>query len=153
MKVTAAAKVGFTAIVVVLVLMGIFKTMDWRIPFLSGPRYPTDEIEVSFSSVKGLHSGADVQLNGAPIGEVGEINYDRFGGVVVTLLIRRDAPIHENARFTISRESIFGSYLVSIEESRSGYLEPDIPTESPNEIYVRVGHDQVQTGSLDSAKT
>lgn len=123
MKVSAAAKVGFTAVVIVLVMMSIYKGLGWRISWLTGPGFKTYTIKVNFTSVKGLKPGADVQLNGNSVGEVGDITNDGFGGVQVALGIKNKQAVHEHAQFIIVRESIFGSFLVSIQEARSGYIE------------------------------
>ncbi len=145
MKVTAAAKVGFTAIVIVLVLVAIYKGMGTPITWFSRPSVGTYQIRVSFESVKGLKAGADVQLNGNGIGEVGDIVNDPFGGVMVTLKIKAGQPIHEHATFIITRENIFGGFVVSIDEHRSGFLDPDIPN---NHDTVRVGTGLVEAGGL-----
>jgi ABC-type transporter Mla subunit MlaD len=68
-----------------------------------------------------------VQLNGNRIGEVEDITNDVSGGVVAILSIENAQPVHEHARFSISRESIFGSYLVSIDERRSGRMDEKTP--------------------------
>ncbi len=123
MKVTAAAKVGFTVILLALVLIVVFRGMNCALPWLPGQAFGGYKVYVEFDSVKGLNPGARVQLNGNPIGEVGEITNDPFGGVKVELLIERGEPrVHEHASFTISRDSIFGSYLLSIAEPRAGIL-------------------------------
>jgi ABC-type transporter Mla subunit MlaD len=122
MKVTAAAKVGFTAVVIVLVMMSIYKGLGWRIPGFTGPGFKTYTVHVNFTSVKGLNPGAKVQLNGNNVGEVGDITNDGFGGVQVALEIKDTQPIHEHAKFIIVRDSIFGSFLVSIQEARSGNI-------------------------------
>ncbi len=122
MKVTAAAKVGFTAVVIVLVMMSIYKGLGKPIPWLTGPGFKTYTIKVNFISVKGLNPGFDVQLNGNLVGEVGDITNDGFGGVQVALEIRSAQIIHEHARFIITRDSIFGGFLVSIQEARSGHI-------------------------------
>ena len=133
MKVTAAAKVGFTAIVIVLVMISIYRGLGWRqpewiedlgvlLPEWITPRSETYTIKVNFISVKGLNPGFDVQLNGNLVGEVGDITNDGFGGVQVALEIRSAQLIHEHAKFIITRDSIFGGFLVSIQEARSGNI-------------------------------
>ncbi len=126
MKFTAAAKVGLTAILLALVFIGIYRNKDWKIPFLSEVGFQGYKLEISFTSVKGLPPGADVQLNGALVGEVSDIRNDGFGGVLVEIRIKkRGVQIHENADFTISRDSIFGGYTIDIIEIRSGHIEND----------------------------
>ncbi|MBW1784750.1 MAG: MCE family protein [Deltaproteobacteria bacterium] len=123
MKFTAAAKVGLTAIVLALVFIGIYSGMDWKIPFLSDMGFTGYTINVKFTSVKGLDPGADVQLNGALVGEVWKIKPDGYGEVLVEIRIKkRGDQIHENADFTISRDSIFGGYTIDIVEPRSSHI-------------------------------
>ncbi|MCX6647426.1 MAG: MlaD family protein [bacterium] len=147
MKITSAAKVGFTAVIIVLVMIAVFKGMGKGIPWLtwiSGPK-DTYSINASFTSVKGLKPGAEVQLNGSRIGEVGDITNDGFGGVKVALQIRNTQYIHEHAKITISRDSIFGQYLVSIDELRSGHLEGRIEN---NQFSILIEPGLVQEGQL-----
>jgi len=122
MRVTAAAKVGFTIVLVGIILLFIFRGLGTRIPWFWGRAPGTYRVNVSFTNVKGLSRGADVQLNGNRIGEVDDITNDKSGGVLVVLSIESSQPIHKHAAFSISRESIFGSYLVSIAEPRSGRM-------------------------------
>jgi ABC-type transporter Mla subunit MlaD len=119
MKVTSAAKVGLTVVLAALVLISIYKGLGFNI---FGPSHRGYSITVSFASVKGLNNGADVQLNGNSIGEVEKIENTDYGEVLVTLRITSVLPIHKHASFVINRDSIFGSYLVSIEEPRSGTM-------------------------------
>jgi len=144
MKVTSAAKVGFTVVLVVVVLVFIYKGLGWTLPFTTPARgnYP---VYANFISVKGLNRGADVQLNGNYVGEVGDITNDGFGGVQVALLIRDGQIIHDHADFTISRDSIFGSYMVMISESRAGRMTSGI---SGGEFTVRVAEGSVDEGGL-----
>lgn len=121
MKLNASARVGFTAIVLILVLYGIFKNIGCDFLNLRG-KVGTYSIYATFESVKGLTTGAQVQLNGNPVGEVGEITNDGYGAVMVQLLIRMDQIIHKHAVFTISRDNIFGGYMVFISEMPSGKL-------------------------------
>jgi len=122
MKVTSAAKVGFTAILVVLALVAVYRGLGWDLPLFPDRSGESYEIYVKFETVKGLRRGVDVMLNGNPIGGVEAIDNDGFGGVLVTLKISTRMNMHEHAKFVISRDSIFGSYLVSIEEPRSGIM-------------------------------
>lgn len=145
MKVSAAAKVGFTAVVIVLVMMSIYKGLGKPIPWLTGPGFKTYTINVNFISVKGLNPGADVQLNGNPVGEVGDITNDGFGGVQVALKIKNTQPIHEHAKFIIVRDSIFGSFLVSIQEARSGHIQGQM---EGNRARVRIVAGTVGPGQL-----
>jgi len=145
MRVTSAAKVGFAAVVIVLVLIAIFRGLGWTVPGFGGNKASQYKLYVSFESVKGLNKGAGVQLNGNSIGEVGEITNDEFGGVLIELLIHTRQPIHEHAKFIIARESIFGSYLVSIDESRAGYMTSDVAN---GEFTVRVATGQLEKDGL-----
>lgn len=122
MKVTAAAKVGLTVILVVVVILAIYKGMGWRVPGMPTKAVKGYLLHASFASVKGLNRGVDVLLNGNPVGEVDKIQNDWYGGVLVTLVIKGGQPIHEHAAFTISRDNIFGGYKVTIDEPRSGRL-------------------------------
>lgn len=122
MKVTSAAKVGITVVLVILVLISIYRGLGGYIPGIFGTRQEGYAFTISFASVKGLNRGAEVQLNGNPIGEVEEIENTDFGEVLVTLRIESELPVHEHADFIINRDSIFGSYLVSIQEPRSGRM-------------------------------
>ena len=143
MKVTAAAKVGATVILAVIVILAIYKGMGWRIPGMPGRAVKGYKLYVSFSTVKGLNRGVDVLLNGNPVGEVDKIQNDWYGGVLVTLVIRGNQPIHEHAAFTISRENIFGSYKVTIDEQRSGRL---IGPVRDGECEVRIQSGMVDVG-------
>ena len=144
MKITSAAKVGFTVIMLALVFVAIYRGMGWRLPWTKTP-IGAYSLTVGFASVKGLNRGADVQLNGNAVGEVVEIRNDGYGGVLVDLNIRTKEPIHEHARFVINRDSIFGSYLVSIEETRSGRMEG---AQVGNEARVILGTGLVSEGGL-----
>jgi len=144
MKVTSAAKVGFTAILLVLVLAVVYRGLGWPIPGFSGKSSDYYKIYVKFDTVKGLDPGGDVQLNGNPIGEVEEIDNSQYGEVKVTLKIKSDKVIHKHAKFAISRDSIFGSYLVSITESGSGEMETEV--NANNEFTVMVRTDVVEQG-------
>jgi ABC-type transporter Mla subunit MlaD len=143
MKVTAPAKVGLTAIALVLVFVAIYHGMGWPLPWEPKQALGTYTLTVGFASVKGLDRGADVQLNGNAVGEVAGIDNDNFGGVQVSLSIKDRYKIHKNAAFTILRDSIFGGYLVSIDEARSGYME-NPPSEGVATVYVRP--DSVEVG-------
>jgi hypothetical protein len=145
MKVTSAAKVGFTAILLALVLIGTFKGLGYKFSWFGGGNANAYKIYVNFVTVKGLNSGGDVQLNGNPVGEVGEITNDGYGGVVVELNIRTGQQIHRHAKFTIGRDSIFGGYLVTIDEALSGYL---VGSENKEQAMVRVVKGSVQLGGL-----
>ncbi|HEX9745650.1 MAG TPA: MlaD family protein [bacterium] len=118
MKISAAAKVGFTAIIISAVMVVLLKGLGLLSITPPGGYYLT----VSFESVKGLNPGADVQLNGNPVGEVEEMVNDSSGNVTVKIYIKRNHVIHEHANFSISRESIFGTFLITITELRSGRL-------------------------------
>ena len=145
MKITSAAKVGFTAVVVIIVLIVIYRAQGWRIPWINELNYSTYTINVSFTSVKGLDRGNDVQLNGNWVGEVGAITNDGFGGVQVALLIKSSHVIHEHANFVISRDSIFGQYVVSINELRSGHIEGKV---EDNQFMILVEPGLLQEGQL-----
>jgi len=146
MKVTSAAKVGLTVVIVGLVLVSIYKGLGWPIPGIPGTHTEGYQVTVSFASVKGLNNGADVQLNGNPIGEVEKIENTDYGEVMVTLRIKSELPIHEHARFIINRDSIFGSYLVSIEEQRSGRMTEAGITDREFDVTLQQG--QVSEGQL-----
>jgi len=148
MKITSAAKVGFTVIVVAFALIVIFRGLGYKVPGFSGSNAGKYNLYVSFDSVKGLNPGADILLNGNPIGEVGDMVNYAYGGVGVELLINRDQPIHEHANFIITRESIFGSYLVSIDEPRSGYLTQRVTDESGEKVLINIATGSVEEGAL-----
>ena len=134
MKVTSAVKVGFTVIIVLIVLAIIYKGMGILLPGLSRGTKADYKLTISFMSVKGLEPGSDVLLNGNPVGEVGEIRNDEFSKVKVLLLIRipHDLFIHENAEFEISRENIFGGFKISINEPPTGKLITEKPSADGN---------------------
>ncbi|MFH1676250.1 MAG: MlaD family protein [bacterium] len=134
MKVTSAIKVGFTVIIVLIVLAIIYKGMGIFLPGLSRGTKADYKLTVSFRSVKGLEPGSDVLLNGNPVGEVGEIRNDEFSKVRVLLLIRllKDLYIHENAVFEISRENLFGGFKISINEPPTGRLLTENPPADGN---------------------
>lgn len=150
MKFTAAAKVGLTAIILALVFIGIFRGMGWSMSWLSGKKAGDYFLYMQFASVKGLKPGADVQLNGNAIGEVVSLDNTEWGGVIVKVVIHKDKPIHikhgENSQtvFSISRESIFGSYMVTIDEPGSGQL---LPSGSNSRAVVKMPAGKVSTGA------
>jgi ABC-type transporter Mla subunit MlaD len=150
MKFTAAAKVGLTAIILALVFIGIFRGMGWSMSWLSGKKAGDYFLYMQFASVKGLKPGADVQLNGNAIGEVVSLDNPDFGGVIVKVVIHGDKPIHithhrdSQTIFTISRESIFGSYMITIDEPGSGQLVPPVAN---NRAVVKMPAGKVSTGA------
>ena len=144
MKLTSAAKVGFTVVLIVAILVIIYRGLGWSIFGLSS-KTGTYTINSSFSSVKGLRPGADVQLNGNTIGEVGKITNDGFGGVLVRLDVKNGQMIHENARVYIARDNIFGGYIVMIDEPRAGWFA--LP-EVENQATILVEKEQRMWGGL-----
>jgi ABC-type transporter Mla subunit MlaD len=146
MKISSAAKVGFTAILFALALIGVFRGMGWL--SLSGRDLKAYQFYVSFTTVKGLAEGGAVQLNGNPIGEVGKITNDGYGGVLVQVKISRGQPIHTHARFAITRDNIFGGYLISIDEPLSGQLMTPVTND---QAVVRIAKGQVDLGGIVKA--
>ena len=147
MKVTSAAKVGFTAIVLVLVLAVVYRGLGYQIWQILGFQGKTKDysIYVTFDSVKGLKRGGDVQLNGNRIGEVGLMNNTVYGEVTVTLKIESGNVIHKHATFDISRDSIFGGYLILISESGSGEMNTEV--DANNQFTVAIRNKKVESGS------
>ncbi len=147
MKVSSAAKVGFTAIILIAVLVVVYKGEDWDLdlPFLPKSNIGVYTIFAKFDSVKGLKPGAEVQLNGFEVGEVGEMNTIPFGRVRVELMISDDEIIHEHAEALITRDSIFGGYLVFISEPRSGYATG---IDDDGRLVVLIESGQVNPGGL-----
>jgi ABC-type transporter Mla subunit MlaD len=141
--------VGLTAIILALVFIGIYRCLGWTMSWLSGKKAGDYFLYMQFASVKGLKPGADVQLNGNLIGEVVSLDNTDFGGVVVKVVIHDDKPIHithhqdSQTIFTISRESIFGSYMVAIDEPGSGTLVGV----SNNRAVVKMPTGKVSTGA------
>jgi len=144
MRLTSAAKVGFTAIIFALVLIGIYKGMG-KFSGFSGKYAKAYNLYVSFITVKGLRPGFEVQLNGNRVGEVGKITNDGYGGVLVELKIEDAQQIHQHAKFTINRDNIFGGYMVSIDEPLSGHM---IAPENNGQVVVRIAKGMVQLGGV-----
>jgi len=120
-KFTYAAKVGLLFVVGIFLFfmtMGILGKKIWS---FKKPKGYT--ITIVFENTKGLQEGYEVQYNGFWIGDVGQPQRHRFGEVEVPVhIFNNDYKIHRNAFFAISRESIFGSYILYISEGSGGIL-------------------------------
>ena len=125
-KFTYAAKVGLVFVVGVLLFLMALELLGWKI--WSPKKAKGYTINIVFENTKGLQDGNEVQYNGFWIGDVGKAQRHRFGEVEVPVhILREDYKIHRNALFSISRESIFGSYILYISEGTGGILKSHNP--------------------------
>jgi ABC-type transporter Mla subunit MlaD len=135
-----AAKVGLLLVVGVFLFIIVLDVMGYKI--WSPKRTKGYYFSIIFETTKGLQEGYDVLYNGYWIGEVGQPRRYTFGEVEVPVRIaREDYKIHRNAYFLISRESIFGGYVLLISEDKGGILM-DVGKEGENVARVKMPRGQ-----------
>ncbi len=117
-----AAKVGLIFLVTVFLFFMVLGQLGYQLPWMKSTKGYL--INARFESAKGLKNGDDVQYNGVLVGEVMDLQQSQFGDVMVIIRIPSDTDrFHENAFFSITQSSIFGSYLVYISEQTGGVLQ------------------------------
>ncbi len=89
-----------------------------------------------FNSVNGLKSGADIEISGVKIGNVGDIWLDTLDDTaMVELFINKDINISEDSIVSIKTSGIIGEKYINIRNGASLiYLEEEsiiIDTQSP----------------------
>ncbi|MBF0424265.1 MAG: outer membrane lipid asymmetry maintenance protein MlaD [Magnetococcales bacterium] len=80
-------------------------------------------IQTHFTSVAGLRSGAAVEISGVEVGRVKRIDLDtRQFDALVTLHIRHDVPIQEDAIASVRTKGLIGDRYVKITPGASDNL-------------------------------
>ena len=103
-------------IVGITVLAGILLVIVGTI-FMQGMRLGSEEVEVQarFREVGQLLDGGTVKLLGVPIGRVEDIELEETGnGVIVTMSIRADVRVPQDAAVVLSPESMFGDWQAEV---------------------------------------
>lgn len=103
------AKVGlFTTIILALLVIGLL--------WLSGHSLldRSYQLEVEFSHVGGLRSGAPVQMSGVDIGRVGRVSLNTEGRVLVTLKLKPEVTLRTGTQVTIGTAGLLGEKMVEI---------------------------------------
>lgn len=100
------------AVILLSIALVVFGTI-----WLKGSGFGREEVVVraQFREVGHLLVGNAVKLRGVPIGRVSRIELEPGGeGVIVSMRIRRDAPLPQDPVVLLSPESMFGDWQVEI---------------------------------------
>lgn len=123
-----SAKVGITTIAVLIVVLFAGTFLDWfKLSRRSGY-----ELLFHFDSIRGLRRGAEVQLNGRPVGEV--VDWSPASDQGTNIRVRfwdTQSVVHQNATAVITAESVLGQKLINIIEPLSAV--PLHPKETPGQ--------------------
>lgn len=99
-----------------VILLGVALILGGTL-WLAGARLGSEEIELRarFRDVGQLTRGNPVKLRGVPIGEVEAIELEPSGeGVIVTMRVRRDAPLPADPVVLLAHESLLGDWQAEI---------------------------------------
>lgn len=109
-------------VLVGLAVIGALVVVVFGTIWLRGLKPGREQIELvaRFEQVGQLLEGGRVKLRGVPIGRVEKIELDPAGqGVLVTMSIRNDVRLPEEAVVVLSPESMFGDWQAEIGDERS----------------------------------
>ncbi len=145
-KISNEVKVGilvFTALVLLSIL--VFGVGEVRL-FERGHRY-----KVIFDSSAGLNEGAQVRMGGVKVGSVTNVDFIDYKGkrrVVVTILIRKNLPLHGKDRFKITMTGLLGDNYVEVDPgpSRAEVIKPGATIEGSHVVGMDEMFKMVQDG-------
>ena len=101
-------------LIVGLVCFGYMTTKFGESTLLSGSSFYS--ISAEFDNVTGLKSGANVTVAGVPVGRVTEIILTRGDMANVSLLVRNEVHITEDAIASIKTEGLIGDKFIKISQ-------------------------------------
>ncbi|MBM4053299.1 MAG: outer membrane lipid asymmetry maintenance protein MlaD [Planctomycetes bacterium] len=123
-----------------ILCMGYISVKLGRLNFLSDNYY---QVKAVFSSVKGLKKDTIVEIAGVEVGKVDDIALEDYEAVV-TLEIRKDIALQEDAIASIRTKGLLGEKYVEITPGGSDQLiEPGgflIETEPPLDLEKLIGN-------------
>jgi phospholipid/cholesterol/gamma-HCH transport system substrate-binding protein len=145
-KISNEVKVGilvFAALVLLSIL--VFGVGEVRL-FERGHRY-----KIIFDSSAGLNEGAQVRMGGVKVGSVTDVDFIDYKGkrrVVVTVLIRKDLPLHVKDRFKITMTGLLGDNYVEVDPgpSLAGVIKPGATIEGSHVVGMDEMFKMVQDG-------
>ncbi|MFA4030080.1 MAG: hypothetical protein GDYSWBUE_001475 [Candidatus Fervidibacterota bacterium] len=73
------------------------------------------QFTVVVSDAHGLRSGAEVYVHGVKVGTVRDVSFRPDGKVAVRAVVRADAPVYRNSRFSIRVHPLLGQAYVSVD--------------------------------------
>jgi len=116
-----STEVSVGVVVILGALLVVFGTI-----WLKGIKPGREQMQLTarFAQVGQLLDGATVKLRGVPIGRVESIELEEGGtGVLVTMSIRSDVHLPDDAVVVLSPESMFGDWQAEIGERSSPYYQ------------------------------
>jgi phospholipid/cholesterol/gamma-HCH transport system substrate-binding protein len=145
-KISNEVKVGilvFAALVLLSIL--VFGVGEVRL-FERGHRY-----NVIFDSSAGLNEGAQVRMGGVKVGSVTNVDFIDYKGkrrVVVTILIRKNLPLHAKDRFKITMTGLLGDNYVEVNPgpSLAAVIKPGATIEGSHVVGMDEMFKMVQDG-------
>lgn len=109
MTFTREQKVGFFFVGGVILFVGFIEFTVGTGLFKTGTR-----LSATFSDVQGLASGAQVRVSGVKVGRVERVEL-LPGHVRVSMLVDKDAPVHEDALARLDFQALSGTRFVAID--------------------------------------
>jgi len=104
-----------------LVCMAYTSIKLGQVEFLDTDYYP---IKATFTSVTGLKSDTNIEISGVKIGKVKEIHLKDYQAIV-TMSIRKDIKIQDDAIASICTKGVLGEQYISISPGASDiFLKP-----------------------------
>lgn len=98
-------------------------------------------IQASFTSVTGLKKDTDIEISGVRVGKVTDINLENYQAVV-TMLIKKDIEIQDDAIASIKTNGILGAkYIEILPGGSSEILKPNgliLDTEPPFDLITAI---------------
>ncbi|MDQ1273875.1 MAG: phospholipid/cholesterol/gamma-HCH transport system substrate-binding protein [Planctomycetota bacterium] len=125
-----------------LLCLGYISVKFGKIDLIGNHYYP---VKAVFSTVKGLRKDTVVEISGIEVGKVGDIKLDKDNyDAVVTLRIRDDVKLQEDAIASIRTKGLLGEKYVEIVPGGADILIPSggtlRETEPPIDIEKLIGN-------------
>ena len=99
-------------LVVGFVALGWLALELGEVPWLTGSKtYP---LQAEFDNISGVKSGADVQVAGVKIGNVGELSLNEDAVAMVTLQINKSVQIPVDSIASVKSQGIIGDKFIQI---------------------------------------